>query len=480
MEGILDVAPRAPTEEAASAVATADAVRAGRTSAVEIAEAAIARITANNPALNAIVTFDPEAMLVEARDVDRRVAAGERLPLAGVPVAIKDNIWVEGRRVTQGSRLFADFLAPSDAIAVSRLRQSGAVIAGLANTSEFACKGLTTNLLFGPTHHPLDPSLTPGGSSGGPAAAVAAGLVPLALGTDAGGSSRRPPAHVGIVGFKPSFGAIPYGPGFAEPSVGISVIAPMARTVADVALMFDALAGPDRRDPGSRFIPRLKQRPLDTLRIAYSPRFGLDVPIDDDVMNTVETAVGMLSAAGAGIEKCDPIWPPGAADSALISIQHAGLAALYGEAWRREPALFDPDIGRQIERGLALPGTDVTRALLLSSEIERAVAAFYTEFDLLIGPTTPCVAWPLGELGPARIGGVSVDARAHAVFTPLFNHARVPAISVPCGRASRGLPAGLQIVGAYGTDPLVLTFAAFVEDAVSDPRRTDEEAKHAP
>lgn len=477
MEGILEVALRVPTEEAASAVTTAAAVSAGRTSAVEIAEAAIARITANNPALNAIVTFDPEAMLVEARNVDRRVAAGERLPLAGVPVVIKDNIWVEGRRVTQGSRLFANFLAPSDAIAVSRLRQSGAVIAGLANTSEFACKGVTTNLLFGPTHHPLDPRLTPGGSSGGPAAAVAAGLVPTAVGTDAGGSSRRPPAHVGIVGFKPSFGAIPYGPGFAEPCVGISVIAPMARTVADVALMFDALAGPDRRDPGSRIAPLLDQRPFNTLKIAYSPRFGLDVPIDNDVLNTVETAVEMLSAAGARIENCDPIWPSGAAESALISLQHAGLAAIYGEAWRREPALFDPDIGRQIERGLALPATEVAQALHLSSEIERALATFFTKFDLLIGPTTPCVAWPLGELGPARIGDVPVDARAHAVFTPLFNQAKVPAISVPCGRGRRGLPVGLQIAGACGADPLVLAFAAFAEGAMSASRGSDEEAK---
>ena len=139
------------------------------------------------------------------------------MPLAGVPIIVKDNIWVEGWRITQGSRLFAEFIAPRDAIAIERLKKAGAVIVGIGATSEFACKGVTTSPLFGPTRHPLDPDLTPGGSSGGPAAAVAAGLVPLAIGTDAGGSSRRPPAHVGVVGFKPSYGAIPYGPGFAEP-----------------------------------------------------------------------------------------------------------------------------------------------------------------------------------------------------------------------------------------------------------------------
>ncbi|PWC31499.1 amidase, partial [Azospirillum sp. TSO35-2] len=177
-----------------SARAIARAVNAGTRSARAEAEACLARIAAGNPALNAIVAVHHDAALAQADAVDRRVAAGETLPLAGIPVAVKDTIWVAGRRVTQGSRLFADFVAPADAIAVERLRQAGAVLVGMANSSEFACKGVTTNPLFGPTRHPLDPALTPGGSSGGPAVAVAGGLVPLALGTDAGGSSRRPPA----------------------------------------------------------------------------------------------------------------------------------------------------------------------------------------------------------------------------------------------------------------------------------------------
>ncbi|MCJ8142297.1 amidase [Ancylobacter sp. A5.8] len=446
-----------PVTSSPSATEIATAVVKGRRTAVEIAEAAIARIETLNPALNAIVTFDPDRMRDEARTVDRRVAAGERLPLAGVPVAVKDNIWVAGRRVTQGSRLFADFIAPEDAVAVKRLREAGAVIAGMANTSEFAAKGVTTNLLFGPTRHPMDPRLTPGGSSGGPAVAVAAGLVPLALGTDAGGSSRRPPAHVGIIGFKPSFGAIPYGPGFAEPFVGLSVMAPMARTVADAALMFEVLAGrPPRRPP----------KPLSDLRIAFSPRLGLEVPVDDDVAEAIGQAVGHLDRAGARIERRDPLWPADASETALMALQHAGLAAIHGETWRRDPALFDPDIGRQIERGLSLSGVEVAHALQLSSAIERSAAAFFSEVDLLIGPTTPCVSWPLTQLGPERIGGIEVEPRAHAVFTPLFNHAKVPALSLPIGNGRDDLPVGLQIIGARGSDLDVLAFAAFAEHAM--------------
>src|SRR5438067_7774393 len=245
-------------------------VAAGRTSAVATAKAALDRIEAAK-ALNAVVSIDPARTLADAAAVDACLSAGEKIPLAGVPVVVKDNIWVGGWRVTQGSKLFADFIAPQDAIAIERLRNAGAVVVGIGATSEFACKGVTTSPLFGPTRHPLNPDLTPGGSSGGPATAVAAGLVPIAIGTDAGGSSRRPPAHVGVVGFKPSYGAIPYGPGFAEPFFGLSVIAPIATTVVDVALAFESMVGLDPRDPDSAVIAS-NDRELKDLRIAYSPR----------------------------------------------------------------------------------------------------------------------------------------------------------------------------------------------------------------
>ena len=189
------------------------------------------------------------------RRAARRIARGERLPLAGVPVVVKDTIWVKDQRVTQGSLLFKDFVAPQDALAVERLRRAGALVIGMGNSSEFACKGLTTNKVYGLTRHPMDLSLTPGGSSGGCAVAVAAGLAPLALGTDGGGSSRRPPAHVGVVGFKPSFGAIPDPFGFPHAFNGLQSMAPIARTVRDAALMFEAMAGADARDPQSIDLP---------------------------------------------------------------------------------------------------------------------------------------------------------------------------------------------------------------------------------
>jgi aspartyl-tRNA(Asn)/glutamyl-tRNA(Gln) amidotransferase subunit A len=418
-----------------------------------------------SPALNAVVTIDPTKTLADADAVDRRVAAGENMPLAGVPIVVKDNIWVGGWRMTQGSRLFADFIAPRDAIAVERLRKAGAVIVGIAATSEFACKGVTTSRLFGPTRHPLDPSLTPGGSSGGPATAVAAGLVPLAIGTDAGGSSRRPPAHVGVVGFKPSYGAIPYGPGFAEPFFGLSVIAPIAGNVADVALAFESMAGLDPRDPDSAAIATEDGEPRD-LRIAYSPRLGFDAAVDKAVADGLESAVERLSAADLRIVRRDPTWPLAATEEAIMPLQHAGLAALYGDAFRRDPTLFDPDIARQIERGLAASGADVAAALVASAAIANAFAAFLCDFDLLLTPTVPCVSWPLVQLGPKMIGGKAASPRGHAVFTPFVNHARLPAISIPGGTDQSGLPFGLQIISGRGRDRRLLKAARRIEGAL--------------
>lgn len=449
------------TRSVPDALAVAEAVRAGRETAVSVAEAAIARIEAAAD-LIAMVDFDPAPLRAEAAAVDARIAAGEDLPLAGVPVAIKDTIWVAGRRVTQGSRLFADFVAPADAIAVERLRRAGAVIAGLSNTSEFACKGLTTNRVYGTTQHPLDPRLTPGGSSGGPSTAVAADLVPLALGTDAGGSSRRPPAHVGAVGFKPSFGAIPHAPGFACPVPGIEVLAPITRTVGDAAAMFAVLRGPDPRDPDSLLSPTTAEVSASP-RIAYTRRFGMDVPVEPAIEAGIERAIDVLRASGFEVVERDPPWPAGVDEATLMPLQHAGLAALHGDAFRRDPDLFDPDIAVQIERGLTLDAVTVTRARILAREVALALAGFFGEVDLIVGPTVPCLAWPADRLGPERIAGIAVPPRAHAAFTPLFNHAGVPALSLPVGRGEGGLPFGLQMVAARGADDFLLACAARAE-----------------
>ncbi|WP_316183751.1 MULTISPECIES: amidase [unclassified Bradyrhizobium] len=438
----------------------ARAVMARQSTAREMAEQALARIAAAHD-LNAVVTTDPARTSAEAVAVDARVAAGEAMRLAGVPIVVKDNIWVEGWRITQGSRLFADFIAPEDAIAIARLRRAGAVIIGIGATSEFACKGVTTSRLFGPTVHPQDRQLTPGGSSGGPAVAVAAGLVPLAIGTDAGGSSRRPPAHVGVVGFKPSFGAIPYGPGFPEPFWRISVIAPIAADVGDARLAFEIMAGADPRDPDTFDVAAADH--ATPLRVAFSPRLGLDVAVDGDISAGLQRAVDRLRAGGMPIVHKDPVWPAGLAEDAVMPLQHAGLAALYGDAFHSDPAQFDPDIAKQIERGLGLSGADVARALEASAQIARAFASFFTQADVLLAPTVPCVAWPFTQLGPSKIGGKPASPRAHAVFTPYANHAGVPAISIPCGANVHGLPFGLQLIAARGRDRLLLDVAADAE-----------------
>ncbi|WP_439573871.1 amidase [Phreatobacter sp.] len=443
----------------------AAAVTAGRSSAGAETRRALARIAALDGAINAFTSVDEADAMARAAAVDGRIAAGELLPLAGVPVAIKDNIWVKGRPITQGSNLFRDFVAPDDAEAVARLVAAGAVIVGIANCSEFAAKGQTTNRLHGATRNPWNLAMTPGGSSGGSVAAVASGMVPLAIGTDAGGSSRRPPAHTGLVGLKPSFGAVPYGPGFEEPFFGISCICPIARTVADAALAFEVMAGPSRLDPHSVPIaPDGLCEPL-RMRIAYSPKWGLDVPVEPDVAALTGHCAEHLRQAGFDLVAADPDWPEGAAEAGLGAIQQSGLAALHGAAWATRPALIDPDLGAQIDAGGRLAGTDVAKALLLSEAVAVAGTKFFfaNGLDAVIGPTTPCAAWPVERLGPSMIAGVDVGPRGHAVFTPLFNHTRQPAISIPCGFDRSGLPIGLQVVMPRGRDRALLVLAAAIE-----------------
>jgi aspartyl-tRNA(Asn)/glutamyl-tRNA(Gln) amidotransferase subunit A len=401
-------------------------VLSGAVSPREVVETFLTRIDSLNPLLNAVVDHEPERALAEASHLQERLARGERPLLAGVPVVVKDVIWVEGRRITQGSQLFKDFIAPRDALSVGRLRAAGAIILGIGNTSEFACKGVTTNRLYGPTRHQMNPELTPGGSSGGCAVAVAAGLAPLALGTDGGGSSRRPPAHVGVVGFKPSYGAI--ADPFASPHAfnGIQVVAPIARQVRDVRMMFEIVAGRDPRDPDSCDLPR--EEPRGSPKIAFSPKFGLDVPVDAEVATAMDRVAACLESDGLHLERADPNWPDGISEDALMPLQHVGLAGLYGDRSAAELDQLDPDIVAQIERGRSWTGSDVARAREASRRIALTLAEFFTRYDFVIGPTAPCVAWPLTQPGPAIIGGVAVAPRGHAVFTPLFNHARWPAI----------------------------------------------------
>jgi aspartyl-tRNA(Asn)/glutamyl-tRNA(Gln) amidotransferase subunit A len=454
-----------------SALDTATAVTRGELAAVEVAQSALARLHAINPQLNAVIEADDDWTLAQARAVDARRAAGEALPLAGVPITVKDNLWVAVRRITQGSRLFEHFVAPRDAWAVARLKQRGAVIVGITNCSEFACKGVSNNLPHGKTRSPWDLTRTPGGSSGGAAAATAAGIGALALATDAGGSTRRPAAHCGLVGMKPTFGLIPCGPGFDEPNFGLSVIGQLARNVADAALMFDQLQGFDAHDWGAQpvatapVLPRLHEPPPTTLRIAYSHDLGCGFAIDAPVRARIEAAVDALRAQGYSIDAAAPDWPAGVREYPLLKLQQAGLAALYGDDYDRRPDWIDPDLQAQIAAGRTHSGVDIARLLLLREYIYAALAAFFDRYDLLLCPTAPVVSWPVDQLGPAQIGGAPAGPRGHAVYTPLFNYCQVPACSVPVGLVD-GLPVGMQIVAPRYRDARVLGMAGVVEAAI--------------
>lgn len=443
-------------------------IRRGALDPLEVTRTALADCHASQPRLNALTVIDDGKALAEAETVSVRLAAGDDLPLAGVPLVVKDNIWVGGWRITQGSRYFAEHIAPRDALAVERARKAGAVVLGIGHCPEFACKGLTRSPLHGITHHPMDPSLTPGGSSGGNSAIVAAGMVPVSIGTDGGGSSRRPPAHCGIVGFKPSHGAIPHPFGFPEPFWWVTCISPIARDVADAALLFSVLAGPDTRDSESlRSLASREEQPHE-LRIAAHPTVGLDVPVDEDVAEAFSKAMAALRSAGLRMTSTAPDWPAAQERACLSAIQFAGLAAIHGALYRADPEAMDPDVAAQVEQGFRVPATEVARGMEASQQIRRCLGAFFSEFDLMLSPTTPCVAWPHSELGPATIGGKPVDARGHAAFTPLYNHGQNPVISIPCGRGRAGLPVGLQIAGGVGEDHRVLAFAGMAERVLAE------------
>ncbi len=450
------------------APAIARAVVDGELDPVEAVDAFLAQIRRTNPAVNALVDHDEAAPRAEAVALRARLAAGEVLPMAGVPVVVKDLIWVAGRRITQGSPLFRDFRPRQDALPVARMRQAGAVVIGIGNMPEFGAKEITDNRLYGRTLNPRDLSRTPGGSSGGCAAALAADMAPLALGGDGGGSSRRPPAHVGAVGFKPSPGVVADPWGFPGTLPGIACICPMGRTVADVRLLFDTIAGRHPADVLSADLPAGSWQGLAGLRVAYSPHLGLALPLDEDVSAAVDAGVAALRRAGLAVHRADPAWPDDTAEERILAIEDAGLAHLFGSPWQADPDLFDPAIGLQIERGLGRTAADVAAATACSLGIAAAIARFFSNWDLLLCPTTACVAWPADRLDPATVGGRPAAHRDHAAFTPLFNHARTPAISIPCGAGEGGMPVGLQVIGPWLSDRVLLDAASWMERALAD------------
>lgn len=452
-----------------SAQHTAQQVLAGQLCAADVARHMVARIERLNPQLNAFAFFDAAIPLQAAAQVDARLAAGEALPMAGVCFTVKDNLWLQGAPATFGSLLFENFIAPQDSWCVARLRALGAIPLGVTTCSEFACMGTTTTKLHGTTCNPWDTRLTPGGSSGGAVAALAAGIGHLALATDAGGSTRRPAAHTGLVGMKPTLGRVPNAEGFDDPNHLLSVIGQLARNVSDTAWMLDCLTAWEPADPLScpafaqPDVMAQLQQDVSGLRLAWSPRLGLDLAIDADVLAAMEQAVDALRQVGWNIERADPQWPEGAREYPLIALQQAGLAQRFGLDWATQPERIMPNLGEQIEAGASHSGMRITEMLKLRERFHACFTRFHARYDALLCPTAPVEAWPHELLGPATIGDQAAGPRGHAAFTPLFNYGAVPAVSVPCGFGRNGLPLGLHISAARFQDARVLQLAAQAE-----------------
>lgn len=436
-------------------------------SPAEVLEAVLARCEAVNPRFNAIVTLDAQGARDAARASEARWRKGEALGLLdGVPFSVKDNIPVKGLRTTWGSRLLADYVPAEDELPVGRLRAQGAVILGKTNVPEFTLQGYTHNALFGTTGNPWDPRLTPGGSSGGAVAAVAAGLGPLAIGTDGGGSIRRPAGHAGLVGLKPSTGRVARVNGLPAILHDFEVIGPIARTTVDAALLFSAIAGPDPRDRASMAFPRGAD-PLDSeprsLKILYVPRFG-GSPVDPEIADHAAEAARRLEDLGHRIEQGEAPFDLAALDRIWAVVGPSGLAWFLRDhpAWEN---MVQEAMRRIAEQGAALKASDYVAALDEVARLRAQLAGTFARWDVVFTPCFAALPWPADVTHPDMIDGEPVGPRGHAVFTAFANAGGLPAISLPCRPAHNGLPIGIQLVGRFGADELLLSLAAQYERA---------------
>ncbi|MBI2187840.1 MAG: Asp-tRNA(Asn)/Glu-tRNA(Gln) amidotransferase subunit GatA [Acidobacteria bacterium] len=479
-----------------SARALRDEIAAGRVSAVDVCGEVLRRIDAVNPSLNAFNLVDRDRARARARAIDRRRTAGEALgPLAGVPVALKDNLCVRGMRTTASSRILERFVPPYDATAVARLEAAGAVIVGKTNCDEFAMGSSNENSAFGPVGNPWATDRTPGGSSGGSAAAVAAGCVPLALGSDTGGSIRQPAAFCGVVGLKPTYGRVSrYGLlAFAS---SLDQIGPIARTAADAALALTVMAGADpadatsSREPVPDFVAALGDG-VAGVRIGVPGAFVAE-GVDAGVGRAFDAALETLRAAGAALVDIElphakyaiPVYYLIATAEASSNLaRYDGVRYGYrsprasdGTVRDMYARTRDEGFGAEVKRRIML-GTYVLSAgyydafylkaqqvrTLLRSDYQRAFEAV----DVVAMPTSPIPPFTLGEKTADPLQMYLAD-----VFTVSANLAGLPAISVPCGFADGQLPVGLQLTGRMFDEAMLLRIADAFERLTDWHRRT--------
>lgn len=447
-----------------SAAALAASYAEGTLSPVEVAERLLSRIARLDGPINAVVHVDPEYTLAMARASETRYRAGApRSALDGVPVTIKDLCRVAGMPIRRGSAAFdADHTVDWDTPAVARLREAGAVFLAKTATPDAGCKVVTRSPVHGVTANPYDLLRTPGGSSGGASAALAAGFGPLALGTDGAGSLRIPGSSTNVFALKPTFGRVPAFPHGAD--IPLPVVGPMARTVEDAAAMLEIISRPDPRDPYIWPVPfarpRLDALDLAGLRIATSARLGCHAPlVDAEVDALVAEAGPLLADAGAAVSEVDPVWPvdPLGPFQVFWETAYADTEDSFPEARR---SLLDPLILAVAKPGRRRSMREIFDAIDARIALAAASAEFFARFDLLVGPVMPVPPYEVERDVPK---GFADEDWSWCPYTYLWNMTGQPAASVPIGFTRSGLPVGVQIIGRPGGEETILRAAAAIE-----------------
>jgi len=454
------------------AVALREMLRKKAISPVELIETFLERIEKVNPIINAYGTLVPEIALDTARKVESAIMRGGEVGLlAGLPVSIKDIVPTAGIRTTYGSKLYENFVPEEDELLVERVKKEGGIILGKTNTPEFGAGVSTFNKVFGITRNPWNTAHTVGGSSGGAAAAVAAGIGPLAQGSDLGGSLRVPASFCGVVGFRPSPGRVPDYPSPLNWD-DLGVRGPIARTIPDTALFLDAMSGPDGRSPvalpseATPFLEAAQNPEAKNLKIAWSDNLNL-MPTDPAVLKEARKAIGVFRGLGCEVVEDCPDFS-GARDTALI-LRGVRFVAVYGEQFRSDPEFkrwVNPLVTGNIEYGLKLSVQEIAWAHRQRSDIWNKMKAFFDKYDLLLTPTAPIPPFLAEVKYPTEIAGKPMEYYLDwAMLTYAITMTGHPAVSVPCGWTDNGLPVGVQIVGPYHGEAALLRAAAAYEQA---------------
>jgi amidase len=442
-------------------------LRTRELSAREVVQAHLDRVERVDPVVNAIVTITADRAMAEARAADERVANGAEIgPLHGIPVVHKDTHDTAGVRTTYGSPLFAEHVPEQDELAVARLRAAGAITIGKSNVPEFGAGSHTFNPVFGATRNPYALTRSAGGSSGGSAAALASGMCPLAEGGDMGGSLRNPASFCNVVGFRPSPGRVPSWPNLAPWST-LTVQGPMARTVADAALLLSVLAGPDPRspialdEPGARFAEPMDPD-LSGLRVAWTPDLGAMVPVDPDVAAVLADTPTVLTGLGCHVELDSPDLS--GADEVFRTLRAWQFELALGELLDQHAHLLKPSLRNNIALGRRLTGPDVGRAHVLHAALYERVCEFFTRYDMLALPVSQVAPFPVELEYPTDVAGQPMSDYLEWMRSAyLISVTGCPALSVPAGFTADGLPVGLQIVTAPRSEGLALRVGLALE-----------------